>query len=106
MGPHVYDSKKSAILPQKAKNSFFSIHKPPALIRFATIMHALAVTVEPFEFSSRQVGVAYELSRLKKSTLKTFIRQFLFGHMAVCQLVSSNITCGKKANDHGKDQTY
>jgi len=29
--------------------------------------HALAVTVEPFKFSSRQGGVAYELS-YKKST--------------------------------------
>jgi hypothetical protein len=40
-----------------------SIHKPPALIRFAPIKHALAVTVEPFKFSSRQGGVAYELSQ-------------------------------------------
>ena len=38
------------------------IHKPPASIRFAPIKHALAVTVEPFKFSSRQGGVAYELS--------------------------------------------
>ena len=27
------------------------IHKPPASIRFASIKHALAVTVEPFKFS-------------------------------------------------------
>jgi len=39
-----------------------SIHKPPASIRFAPIKHALAVTVELFKFSSRQGGVAYELS--------------------------------------------
>ena len=38
------------------------IHKSPASIRFAPIKHALAVTVEPFKFSSRQGGVAYELS--------------------------------------------
>ena len=38
-----------------------SIHKPPASIRFAPIKHVLAVTVEPFKFSSRQGGVAYEL---------------------------------------------
>ncbi len=30
---------------------FISIHKPPASIRFASIKHALAVTVEPFKFS-------------------------------------------------------
>jgi hypothetical protein len=41
---------------------FISIHKPPASIIFAPIKHALAGTVEPFKFSSRQVGVAYELS--------------------------------------------
>jgi hypothetical protein len=28
------------------------------------MMHALAVTVEPFKFSSRQGGVVYELSKL------------------------------------------
>jgi len=39
-----------------------SIHKRPASIRSAPIKHALAVTVEPFKFSSRQGGVAYELS--------------------------------------------
>jgi len=38
------------------------IHKPPASIRFASIKHTLAVTVEPFKSSSRQGGVAYELS--------------------------------------------
>ena len=41
---------------------FISIHKPPASIRHASIKHALAVTVEPFKFSSRYIGVAYELS--------------------------------------------
>jgi hypothetical protein len=41
---------------------FISIHKLPASIRFAPLIHALAVTVEPLKFSSRQVGVAYELS--------------------------------------------
>jgi glyceraldehyde-3-phosphate dehydrogenase/erythrose-4-phosphate dehydrogenase len=30
-----------------------SIHEPPASIRFVPIKHALAVTVEPFKFSSR-----------------------------------------------------
>jgi hypothetical protein len=45
------------------KKKFISIHKPPASIRFAPITHALAVTVEPFKFSSRQGGVAYELSQ-------------------------------------------
>ena len=45
-----------------AKKNFISIHKPPASIRFAPLKHALAVTVEPFKFSSRQGGVAYELS--------------------------------------------
>jgi len=34
----------------------FSIHKPPASIRFEPIKHALAVTVEPFKFSSRRAG--------------------------------------------------
>jgi hypothetical protein len=43
-----------------------SIHKPPASIRFAPIKHALAVTVEPFKFSSRQGGVAYELSQRRQ----------------------------------------
>jgi hypothetical protein len=38
----------------------FSIHKPPASFRFTLVKHALAVTVEPFKFSSRQGGVAYE----------------------------------------------
>jgi len=40
---------------------FISIHKPPELIRFAPIKHALAVTVEPFKFSPAE-PVAYELS--------------------------------------------
>jgi len=44
------------------QKKIISIHKPPASIRFAPIKHALAVTVEPFKFSSRQGGVAYELS--------------------------------------------
>ena len=56
----------SSAYQQIVKNmkKFFSIsiHKPPASIRFAPIKHALAVTVEPFKFSSRQGGVAYELS--------------------------------------------
>jgi DNA-binding XRE family transcriptional regulator len=43
-----------------------SIHKPPASIEFAPIKHALAVTVEPFKFSSRYIGVAYELSQKDK----------------------------------------
>jgi hypothetical protein len=30
---------------------FISIHKPPASVTFASIKHALAVTVEPFKFS-------------------------------------------------------
>jgi hypothetical protein len=47
-------------IPQVKKT--VSIHKPPASIRFAPMKHALAVTVEPFNFSSRQGGVAYELS--------------------------------------------
>jgi len=41
---------------------FISIHKLPASIKFAPLIHALAVTVEPRKFSSRQVGVAYKLS--------------------------------------------
>jgi len=45
-----------------------SIHKPPASIRFAPIKHALAVTVGPFKFSSRQGGVDYELSQRKPMT--------------------------------------
>jgi hypothetical protein len=45
-----------------AADFFTSIHKPPASIRFAPIKHAFAVTVEPFKFSSRQGGGAYELS--------------------------------------------
>jgi len=32
------------------------IHNPPASIRFAIIKHALAVTAEPFRFSSRKAG--------------------------------------------------
>jgi hypothetical protein len=39
--------KLGAAILKKAK----TIHKPPALIRFAPIKHALAVTVEPFKFS-------------------------------------------------------
>ena len=51
-----------AMNPNMASPVSLSIHKPPASIRFALIKHALAVTVEPFKFSSRQIGVAYELS--------------------------------------------
>jgi len=42
------------------QKKIISIHKPPASISFALTKHALAVTVEPFKFSSRQGGVAYE----------------------------------------------
>ena len=41
---------------------FNSIHKPPVLNRFISINHDLTETVEPFQFSSRRVGVAYERS--------------------------------------------
>jgi hypothetical protein len=41
---------------------FISIHKPPASIRFAPLIHALAVTVEPLKFSPA-LPVAYELSQ-------------------------------------------
>jgi hypothetical protein len=47
---------------QPIKPNFNSIHKPPEWIKFAPNKYALAVTVEPFKFSSRQGGVAYELS--------------------------------------------
>jgi len=50
------------IVKNMQKFFFISIHKPPASNRFAPIKQALAVTVEPFKFSSRQIGVAYELS--------------------------------------------
>jgi len=50
------------IVKNTQKFFFISIHKPPATVRFAPAKHALAVTVEPFKFSSRQGGVAYELS--------------------------------------------
>jgi hypothetical protein len=39
------------IVKNMQKIFFISIHKPPALIRFAPIKQALAVTVEPFKFS-------------------------------------------------------
>jgi hypothetical protein len=39
------------IVKNMQKFFFISIHKPPALIRFAPIKQALAVTVEPFKFS-------------------------------------------------------
>jgi hypothetical protein len=42
-------------------SSLISIHKLPASITFAPMKHAPAVTVEPFKFSSRQDGAAYEL---------------------------------------------
>jgi len=48
-------------LKKKLQKKFISIHKLPASIRFAPIKHALAVTVEPFKFSSAE-PVAYELS--------------------------------------------
>jgi hypothetical protein len=32
--------------------------------------HAIAVTVEPFKFSSRQGGVAYELSNIEMHAYK------------------------------------
>jgi hypothetical protein len=35
------------------QKKIITIHKPPVSIRFAPIKHALAVTVEPFKFSSR-----------------------------------------------------
>jgi hypothetical protein len=44
------------------RNDLFLIHKPPASIRFAPIKHALAVTVEPFKFSTAYKPVAYEWS--------------------------------------------
>jgi hypothetical protein len=44
---------------------FISIHKPPAAIIFAPMKHARAVTVQPFKFSSRWVGTAYELSETR-----------------------------------------
>ena len=34
-----------------SKNSFLSIHKPPASNRLAPMEHALTVSVEPFKFS-------------------------------------------------------
>ena len=39
-----------------------SIHKPPAEFKSRSIICVLPGTVESFQFSSRQVGVAYELS--------------------------------------------
>jgi hypothetical protein len=48
------------IVKNKQKN-FISIHKPPASNRFAPTVRALALTVEPFKFSSAG-PVAYELS--------------------------------------------
>jgi len=38
------------------QKKFIQIHKPPASIRIAPIKYALAVTVEPFKFSSRKAG--------------------------------------------------
>jgi hypothetical protein len=40
-------------IKKNMKKIFITIHKPPMSIRFAPIMHVLAVTVEPFKFSSR-----------------------------------------------------
>ena len=37
-----------------------SIHKPPVLFSFRSMNHNHPATVEPFQFSSRQGGVAYE----------------------------------------------
>ena len=51
---------------------YCSIHKPPALISFAPMNHAHAVTVEPFQFSSRQGGVAYEWSYAGGLALELF----------------------------------
>jgi hypothetical protein len=39
-----------------------SIHKPPASFRFKPMIRDLPVSAEHFQFSSRQVGVAYEWS--------------------------------------------
>jgi hypothetical protein len=39
----------------------FEIHKPPATFKFRSMIGALPVTVEPFQFSPAQ-PVAYELS--------------------------------------------
>jgi hypothetical protein len=59
--------------------------------------HALAVAVEPFKFSPRQVGVAYELrefeSRGEKSELYFFIANhkiyhgFFFKHLSIFRLL-------------------
>jgi hypothetical protein len=61
--PNIIDdpvlSETSIYLYRKKKR--IAIHKPPALIRFAPIKQALAVTVEPFKFSPAE-PVAYELS--------------------------------------------
>jgi hypothetical protein len=58
--------RSTGVLQQIVQNMqkffFISIHKSPVSIRFAPIKHTLAVMVEPFEFSSRHGGVAYELS--------------------------------------------
>ena len=37
-----------------------SIHNQPVLYSFRSMSHDYPVTVEPFQFSSRQGGVAYE----------------------------------------------
>jgi hypothetical protein len=36
---------------KQTKILFFSIHKPPAAFKFASVKQALAVLVEPFKFS-------------------------------------------------------
>jgi hypothetical protein len=41
----------------KQKFFFISIHKPPASNRYAPMEHPLAVSAEPFKFSSRQGGL-------------------------------------------------
>jgi hypothetical protein len=66
----------------KKKFFFISIHKPPASIRFAPIKHALIVTVETFKFSSRQGGVAYELSWMDPIELY-LIPYFVYRHNTI-----------------------
>jgi hypothetical protein len=50
------------LLINKQKFFFTSIHKPPAALKLAPMKHALAVTVEPFQFSPAK-PVAYEWSQ-------------------------------------------
>jgi hypothetical protein len=60
-----------------------SIHKPPASIRFAPIKHTLAVTVESFKFSSRYVGVAYEMSQKEKPLHRIALESIIEAHRLV-----------------------